>query len=156
MTALEQDRFKLALERFVRAASPNFDFYSWHAGRIVAPGSVAGTFDFQPDSSRLPGLQDVPLKTGIPGITLKLNPGVSPRCFLFFEEGRPDKPELALFDKAGLLGVQIAADVSINLNAPAVALGPSWLSFVTALTGASDPAVVAAATTLLSFLNSVH
>ncbi len=66
MNALEQDRLKLSLTRFIESVMPNFDFYAVHPGRVVAPGPVAGTFDFQPNNPRMPALQSVPQPTRKP------------------------------------------------------------------------------------------
>lgn len=157
MNALEQDRLKLSLTRFIESVMPNFDFYAVHPGRVVAPGPVAGTFDFQPNNPRMPALQSVPLRSGIPGVSVSLLPGAAPSCLLCFEEHSPMAPYLALWGAGpGLAGFSLQAAETINLDAPLVALGPAWLTFVSGLTGASDPAVKAAASTLLALLNAVH
>lgn len=159
---LPTDRLKISLKNFVTSVMPNFDYYTLSAGTIIAPGSDSNLFDFQPDNPNLPGLQDVLLNAG-QGITVTIDPLVSPRCYLGFGGGSQQAPYLALGGISGLLSLQVDATTSINLNAPVVALGPAWTAFLTALaaavTSTGDTGVTAmntAATTLLTQIQALQ
>lgn len=151
------DRLKIALENFVTSVLPNFDYYALNPGTIIAPGSGDNLFDFQPDNASLPGLQDVEVKTGMPGVTITINPVLTPRCYLGFEGGNPAAPYLALWAYPGLLSLQVDALTSINLNAPVVALGPAWTAFLTATSTATmAPQIASAAATLLTLIQALQ
>jgi hypothetical protein len=153
------DRLKDAFLGIIQAMTPPAALQQLHPGTIVAPGALPNTFDFQPDDPTIPGLQDVPIKTGTPGILVVADPTQSPRCRLGWDGGDPSKPYLALCDgPGGLLGLSVASSAFLAFQSPLVSIGPSWEAFLSALAAAgalpawaaAGPAIATAASTLLA------
>jgi hypothetical protein len=123
----ESGRLKDAEEKFIEQTLPGIDYLAHYPGTIVSQSGQ--TFDFQPDSDRVPGLQGLTLNTG-PGVSVTIDPLESPRATLFFANGDPGDPQLALGDTPGLVTYEISAAEEISLSAPSVKLGPAPTDFV--------------------------
>ena len=111
-----EGRLKESLTRFVQSVFPNFDFLAFYPGTINAAGSSSNTFDFTPDNPAVPGLQNIPMFTGSPGYTVTVDTSQNPRCFLFFAEGDPTQPGLALWALPGLQTLQIQAETGLTFQ----------------------------------------
>lgn len=106
----EESRLKMALEKFVQQTIPGVDYLAQYPGTIVAQSGQ--TFDFQPDSPKVPGVSGLKFYSGFPGVTLTVDPSKSPRAVLFFENGDPGAPALAFFGNPGLQSLVIGPLVS--------------------------------------------
>lgn len=99
------------------------NYSQWYPSKVIVQQSD-GSLDLLPDDPRVrgQGLTNVPLKTGIPGLSVKVLPGTYVR--LFFENGSPSEPAAALADHAsGVLEVQLQASVKVSVIAPQINLG---------------------------------
>lgn len=116
---MTSDRLKRALQGFIRATIPQVDYLAFYPAKVV---SQAGDFslDLIPDDTRLPSLQRVPLRLGLPGVTAKVAPGSY--VLLFFERGDPAAPAAALWQSSSLLELVITATTKITVNAPIIDL----------------------------------
>lgn len=123
----EAGRLKDAEEKFIEQTLPGIDYLAHYPGTIVSQSGQ--TFDFQPDSDRVPGLQGLTLNTG-PGVEVTIDPLASPRATLFFANGDPGLPQLAIGDTPGLVTYKVSAAEQISLSAPSVQLGPAPTDFV--------------------------
>lgn len=87
-------------ERMVRAIMRDTRYHAQYACRVEAQ---SGQFlDLLPDDETIrgTGLQRVPLRHGLPGVTVKVVPGS--RVLLGFESGDRRKPYAALWDSASI------------------------------------------------------
>jgi hypothetical protein len=123
-----QGRLKQTLDNFVAQSIPGVDYLASYPGTIISQSGQA--FDFNPDSSIMPGLQGLSFYGGHPGITITIDPAQNPRAVLFFAGGDPRLPSLCLGGSAGLLALTITAEESIQLSAPSVQLGSSPTDFL--------------------------
>lgn len=117
---MDSDRLKRALSRFVRHTMSGVDYFAHYPAKVVAQ---AGDFslDVIPDDPRLPGMQRVPLRLGVPGVTAKVSPGS--RVLVFFEGGAPSAPAASIWQASTLTELVITASTKVTVNAPAVNLG---------------------------------
>lgn len=79
-----------------------------------------GSVDLYPDHERVrgQGLASVPLRTGIPGVDVKIKPGE--RVAFHFEEGNPSKPAAALWPNgSGALELNFSVDTKLSFSTPA-------------------------------------
>jgi hypothetical protein len=77
--------------------------------------------DLQPDRADLPLLVHIPLRTMLPGVTVRVRQGA--RVLLGFENGDPSRPVATLFDGGALENLTIHAQTSITLQTPDLDLG---------------------------------
>lgn len=118
---MESDRLKRALERFISRtlALPTVDFRAHYPSKVIGQ-NADGSLELQPDDTRLPTLSRVPLRLGIPGVTVKIAAGS--RVLLFFEGGQPDGQAAALFQASTLQEITITANAKVTVNAPEIDL----------------------------------
>lgn len=88
MAAPLSDRLTGALKAMVNQWLKRVDYLALYPGSIVTT-HADGTVDFQPDSDQVPGVGNVPFKTGLPGATVKCH---NTRGLLGFEGGDPGQP----------------------------------------------------------------
>ena len=89
-----------------RGSSRPFDFYGLYPGEVKAQSDQA--FDVQPDDSRLPAMGRLPIRHGLPGITVQVEPGAKVRVLVGWQGGDPRLPYCALWGGTeGFTQVQI-------------------------------------------------
>lgn len=66
------------------------------------------------------GIVAVPIRHGLPGVTVKVAPGA--RVLLGFEAGDPTRPYAALWDPSSLVEVKVTASALARVEAPVVEL----------------------------------
>lgn len=101
-----------SLIALVRLAYPALDFLASYPARVVAQ-NADGTLELQPDDARLPGLSNVPVRYGVPGIRATVAAGA--RVLLGFAAGDPSKPQAELWEMASVTKLEITA-TQIVLN----------------------------------------
>lgn len=116
------DRLKAGLANFVLGVFPRYDYLARYPGRVVAQRG-ANSFDFQPDSPSVPGVSGVPVRFGLPGVTVQLNLGSSPRCLLGFVGADPSQPFLDIWEAPGLSSITVDPAADVNLGPAAAAVG---------------------------------
>lgn len=80
-----------------RVLGERLDFLALYPARVVVQ-NLNGTLDVQPDDARLPSMQSVPIRYGVPGVTAKVAAGG--RVLIGFENGDPSRPVATLWDSA--------------------------------------------------------
>lgn len=129
------DRVLEPLARVVRGLMAQVDYLAPYGGRVVAV-AADGSIDVVFDDLRMPGLQGVPLRSGVPGIAATVSAGA--RVLVVFENGDPGKPRATLWEAT-------TAQLVINGGADYVALASKVEAQLTALKGAINGAAVAPA-----------
>lgn len=91
-----RSRIRHALERIIRWVMRDTLFLGLYASEVTRQ-AADGTLDLMPDDVRLrsQGLQSVPIRHGLPGVTVKVPAGE--RVLLGFDAGDPSKPYAALW-----------------------------------------------------------
>ena len=89
------DRFKSALEHIIRRIASKYDYAIPWACKVVAQNSD-GTLELVPDSPLLPGLSNVPIRYGAPG--MKATVGAGARVVVEFENADPGKHVVTAWD----------------------------------------------------------
>jgi hypothetical protein len=129
---LNFDRLKAGFIGAARAAFPRIDYLALYAGTIVAQGG-ANSFDVQPDDARVPGLSQVPIELGLPGLTLQLDLNSKPRCLIGWKNGNPALPYVTLFE-SGAAALKVTFDATeLDLGAAAADFAVKGTSFKAAL-----------------------
>lgn len=112
------DLFASLVERLVL---PRLDPLALYPARVVSQQDD-GTVDVKPDDGRFgPGLSRVPVRHGLPGVSVRVRQGA--RVLVGFDEGEIDKPFAALWEPGGLEQLTIEASVKVIVKAPQVFLG---------------------------------
>jgi hypothetical protein len=93
----ELDRMKAALAAYVRSLFAGLDYYASYPAKVVAQNGD-GTLELQPDDPRIPGLSNVPIRYGVPGVKATVASGA--RVLLGFAAGDPGKPQAELWESA--------------------------------------------------------
>ena len=101
------DRVKSGLRKVIEHFLRPTDYHALYPGKVAAQ-NADGNLDIVPDDSRLPGLQDVPLRYGIPCVTAKIREGS--RVLVGFENGNPKAPVATVWDTASIEHIIIAPD----------------------------------------------
>jgi hypothetical protein len=109
-----RDRLRGALERVIRWVTRDTLFLGQYTAEVVRQ-AADGTLDLLPDDSRLrsQGLQSVPIRHGLPGVTVQVPAGE--RVLLAFDGGDPTQPFAALWH-AGQ-AVKIVFDGGMTIEA---------------------------------------
>lgn len=94
---LFSDRVKRAFFALFKASVPRLDYLAFYSAKVVKQAG-SNQFDLQPDDSRLPSMGSVPLRHGLPGVTIQL-PGDS-TVMVGWENGDPSRPFCALWQGA--------------------------------------------------------
>ena len=113
------DRLKGALEGIVRTAVAQHDFYAEYSCKVVSQDGD-GNLDLEPDDPRIPGMQGIPIRYGIPGVTVKVSGGA--RVHVGWENGDPKKPYAAIWEPSSLLSLTVTAATKIVLDCSNVEL----------------------------------
>jgi hypothetical protein len=94
--------FSKELAKFIRWVMRDVTYLGTYPGTIDK--QVGETCDIRCDSPKIgggKGLSNVPLRHGIPGVEIQIAPGA--RALLAFHNGDPDKPYVALWEKATVI-----------------------------------------------------
>ena len=98
--------------------------YSRQYPAKVISQDADGTLHLLPDDDRMrgQGLTQVPMRHGIPGLTVKV--AIGEYVNLMFENGDPKRPVAALWpDGSSVLEVAIASAVKVTVTAPQIVVG---------------------------------
>ncbi len=102
---MDLDRLKAAIYGIIeQLIGTRLDYLARYPA-TVKKQSANGTLHVKPDDERIPGLVDVPIRTGIPGAEIKVENGA--RVLLAFEGGRPDKPIADLWESGSIEELKI-------------------------------------------------
>ena len=145
---MKLDRTSQGAAAFVAALDPRRLYRVQYPGVVVAQGGP-DSFDFRPDDLRIPGVSGVPVRLPTPGVTITVDPAQRPRALLAFAGGDPSKPELHLWERAGLQQLDVSASVAVSIDAPVVNFGDA-----TAAVGRVGDAV-SSATSMATWISAV-
>lgn len=106
-----------ALARMVRTATASLDYGALYACDVEAQRSD-GTLDLKPTNIKLPPMTGVPIRYGIPGVTVKVKPAA--RVLMGFDGFDPSRPYAALWSPDSLLELTIDAATKVTVSAPIV------------------------------------
>jgi hypothetical protein len=109
----EGDRLTRAVGAIVRHLTAHLDYFALYPSKLVSQNSD-GTLELKPDDSRLPGLSKVPIRYGIPGVTVKVASGA--RVLVGFEGGDPGSPVATLWELGSVTEMTIDASTDIKVN----------------------------------------
>lgn len=88
------DRIKAALEAFITRVMERVRYLPLLPSRVSQQDSD-NTLQVTPDDTKIPGLTGVPIRTFVPGATIKVNQDA--RVLVGFEGGDPSRPVAFLF-----------------------------------------------------------
>jgi hypothetical protein len=116
----EGDRLTRAVGAIVRHLTAHLDYFALYPSKLVSQNSDR-TLELKPDDNRLPGLSKVPIRFGIPGVTVKVASGA--RVLLGFEGGDPGAPVATLWESGSVteLTIDATSDIKVNGGSAAVA-----------------------------------
>lgn len=148
------DRFKAALEALVVRIAGKYDYAVPYACAVVSQNND-GTLELKPDSSLLPGLSNVPIRYGAPGVTATVTAGA--RCFVVFENADPSKPVVAGWDLSSplvMLTLGAGSQPVMRVGDMVQSGGPGQLVWITLTAPIPAPGfVVAPATPIIGFIS---
>jgi hypothetical protein len=120
------DRLKDSLAAVVDAMAKPIDYLALYPAKVVADNGD-NTLELVPDDARLPAPSRVPMRLGLPGVTIKVATGS--RVLLGFEGGSPSHPVALLWELSTLQEVIFTATQQVTLNAGTnVTLGGALLA----------------------------
>lgn len=96
-----------ALARIVRHLTARIDYLAFYPARVIAQ-SPAGTLDVVPEDARLPELSDVPIRIGVPGVSVRVKK--DSRVLIGFEAGNRMRPVAVVWDASSVESVVVVAD----------------------------------------------
>lgn len=137
------------LVAIVRGVTQRLDFMASYRARVVSQNEDL-SLELICDDQRLPRMSRVPLRLGIPGITVKVAPGAY--VLVGFEGGSPEAPRAELWESASVTELVLTTTSKVTINAPVVNLGDESGDPV-ARVGDVARGVIDAATPVTGFLN---
>lgn len=111
------DRLKAAAKS-LQALDPLHLYRCLYRAKVIA--QAGGTVDARPIDSRVPDMAGIPLRHGIPGLTVQVQPGCT--VMVGWEDGKPDRPFAALWSTD-------AAAVQVVVDGASIALGGNAVDF---------------------------
>jgi hypothetical protein len=106
------DRLKESIFALVRAALPTLDYYALYRGKVVTQSG--DKVDVIPDDSRIPDMSAIPIKLGLPGVSIQITPGAY--VLIGWEGGDSQRPYVMVWETG-------ANVVSLTLRAAKIELG---------------------------------
>ena len=106
--ALGNDRVKGVFAALFKATVRRLDYLALYRGKVVQQAKGTNTLDVLPDDKRLPSMARVPMRHGVPGLTVTVPDGSS--VLIGWENGDPSKPYCCLWEGA-------EATIQLTLNA---------------------------------------
>jgi hypothetical protein len=106
------DRLKEAFAKLVREIMSKVDYYALYPSKVVKQ-DANGNLELQPEDSRIAAPTGVPIRLGIPGAKVEVQPGG--RVLLGFENGDPRFPVALLWGAATVQKFELNAN-EIILN----------------------------------------
>lgn len=105
----------------IRVLFPRYLYQGLRPARVVSQNADF-TLELRPDENLLPGLSQVPIKHGVPGLQVKVAAGA--RVLLGFQgNGDPSAPYAALWESGTLTELVVTASSKVTVNAPEILLG---------------------------------
>ena len=101
------DRVKNGLQKVIQCFLRPTDYHALYPAKVVSQ-NAAGNLDVTPDDARLPGMQDVPVRYGIPCVSATIREGS--RVLIGFENGNPKHPIATVWDTASVEYIIVAPD----------------------------------------------
>lgn len=126
---MSYDRLKGPLRSIARRADPLALYRCMYSAVLKAQSANLLKVDVQPDDPLLPPMSNIPLRHGIPGLTVRLAAGAG--LLVGWDNGNPTAPFAALWsnpsttnaaDAGGTMG-KGGAVLEVNLSAVTVRLG---------------------------------
>lgn len=106
------DRLKSSLAAVIKAFGTNrLDYFAFYAAKVISQSG--NNVDLQPDDTRLPGFANVPLRLGLPGAVVTVNPGS--RVLLGWAQGDPQRPIATVWESSSVVELKLNA-TTIVLN----------------------------------------
>jgi hypothetical protein len=122
-------------EQIKKASEAAIHYSRWYPSKVVRQ-DPDGTVHLIPDDARVRGngLAHIPIRHGVPGLTVRVALGMYVR--LFFEDGDPSKPACALWeDGSSVLDVTMQCLQGVHFVAPQITFGPTANPTQSALLG---------------------
>ncbi len=114
------DVVRANLERVVRRFIQRVDYQAYYPCKVISQNGD-GTLELKPDlDKKLPGLSKVPIRYGIPGVTVKVSGGA--RVMLSYENGDPTRPFAAIWETDSLKEIKVTASTLAHVTAPQIKL----------------------------------
>lgn len=141
-----------SLERIIRRVTARVDYLALYPS-IVTAQDADGRLHLVPEDARLAPMQGVPIRIGIPGVTVKVVAGA--RVLLGFEAGDPARPVATLWESGSITelvvnGATTGAARSGDSVARSTAMA-TWMNAVsTALSIATVPTTIGTISTASS------
>jgi hypothetical protein len=142
---MTDDRVKGGLLGIIRAMLRRFDYMAHYEARIVSQNDD-GTLELAPSDARIPGLSNVPIRYGLPGVSARVKPGG--HVMVAFEAGDARRPVATLWNATALESIEITASDTITVRAKLIDLSPGGLP----VARQGDMVAVGGATTLVQFV----
>lgn len=115
------DRLRSAIIAIIRHEVRHTDYFAQYPARVLSQSSDLRTVDVVPDSDRVPAQRQVKLRTGIPGVDVKLATGS--RVIVAWENGDPQRIFAALAEADPKpLEIIVRAATKVTISSPDVRL----------------------------------
>jgi hypothetical protein len=114
------DRLKRALVAIIDHRMHRVDYLALYPARVASQNSD-GTLELVPDGTRFKGISRVPLRLGLPGVTVEVEK--DSRVLVGFEAGDKARPYASVWDTSTVKSITIKAETKVVVDAPSVELG---------------------------------
>lgn len=114
------DAVKRSLLEIIDSRLSRTDYHAHYPARVEGQ-NADGSLELKPDDTKLPGMGNVPIRLGVPGITVKVKTGA--RVLVGFEGGDPKAPIATLWGLAEVAEFLGVATTSMKLDTPDLTLG---------------------------------
>lgn len=98
----DYDRIKSAFTRIVLSIVARTDYHALYPATALAQNADL-SLELRPDNPKMPQLSKVKIRTGIPGVSIKVAAGA--RFLLGYENGDPKRPYAGLWDTSELVEI---------------------------------------------------
>jgi hypothetical protein len=121
MAALDGfDRLKRALVAIIDHRMNRVDYLALYPARVASQNSD-GTLELVPDGTRFKGMSRVPLRLGLPGVTVEVEK--DSRVLVGFEAGDKARPYASVWDTSTVTSITLKAETKVVVDAPSVEIG---------------------------------
>jgi hypothetical protein len=114
------DRLKGAFAALVQVLTARFDYGALYAATVKSQ-QADGTLGLVFDDPRWPPADGIPVRAGLPGVTLKVSAGA--RCLVGFENQDASKPRVMQWESPGLVELHVDPSVAVVFSGGSASVG---------------------------------
>lgn len=108
----QQRGIAIGLQKIIQSVTSGIDYYTTYSAKVISQNG--NNVDVQPQDTRIAGLQNIPIKIGVAGMSVSLVPGAIVQ--LGWDGGNKDKPYVTSFQSESITNLTITTQAGDSIT----------------------------------------